>query len=168
MLITILNSLGDLTELRGSTEELKLLQDCHLFDRNCWLLKVFQGGCDAPLTLLGESGFVWFRVSLLRSVKDQGRAQVLLKLFSMWKQLQCQYDETVQEVPSEQKLVIDTKWKYKILVANLAHSLQLIFLHWVKVILSGNGWAMARYKVNRWLLSLARGLQSVIIYCCVD
>ena len=57
----------------------------------------------------------------------------------MCKQLQCQYDETVQEVPSEQKLVIDTKWKYKILVANLAHSLQLIFLHWVKVILSGNG-----------------------------
>ena len=27
---------------------------------------------------------------------------------------------------------------------------------------------MARYKVNSWLLSLARGLQSVIIYFCVD
>ena len=98
-----------------------------------------------------------FRVSLLRSVRDQGRARVLLKLFSMWKQLQFQYDETVQEVPSQQKIVIDTKLKQKIPVANLTHSLQLSFLHWVKVILSEIGWAMARYKVNRWLLSLACG-----------
>ena len=77
-----------------------------------------------------------FRVSPLRSVRYQGRARVLLKLFSMSKQLQFQYDETVQEVPSQQTIVIDTKLKHKILVANLTHSLQLSFLHWVKVILS--------------------------------
>ena len=66
------------------------------------------------------------------------------------------------------KIVIHTERKHYILVAKLTHSLQRSFLHWVKVILSGIGWATARYKVIRWLLSLARSLQSVIIYFCGD
>lgn len=45
---------------------------------------------------------------------------------------------------------------------------QLSFPLRVKVILSGIGWATARFKVNRWLLSLDRGRQSVIIYFFVD
>ena len=34
--------------------------------------------------------------------------------------------------------------------------------------LSGTGWATSRYNVIPWLLSLVRGLQSVITYFCVD
>ena len=66
------------------------------------------------------------------------------------------------------KNVIHTERKHKILVADLTHSLQLSFLLWIKVILSEIGWATARYKVIWWVLSFARGLQSVIIYFCVD
>ena len=57
------------------------------------------------------------------------------------------------------KIVIHTERKHNI----LTHSLQLSFLHWVKVILSGIRWATAHYKVIQWLLSLACGLPSVII-----
>ena len=67
----------------------------------------------------------------------------------------------------KKKIVIHTERKHKILVVDLTHSLQLSFLHWVKVILSETGWATARYKVIRWLLSLARVLQLVIICFCV-
>jgi len=66
------------------------------------------------------------------------------------------------------KTLIHTKRSTRALLQNLTHSLQLSFPRCVKVILSGFGLAMGCYKVNRWLLLLARGLQSVITYFCVD
>ena len=66
------------------------------------------------------------------------------------------------------KIVIHAKRSTTALLQNLTCSLQLNFPHRVTVILSGFGLAMACYKVTRWLLLLARGLQSVITYFCVD
>ena len=68
-----------------------------------------------------------------------------------------QYDENVRELPSEQKNRDSYETEHQILVAklNLTHSLQLSFPHWVKVILSGIGRAMARYKVNCFHLLVA-------------
>ena len=62
------------------------LHDCHLFDWNCWLpspgilrwLPVMRRSCCWESLAL----FV-FRVSPLRSVRDQGKARGLLKLLSI-------------------------------------------------------------------------------------
>ena len=78
-----------------------------------------------------------------------------------------QYDENVRELPSEQKIVIHTKRSTRSLLQNLTHSLHLGFPHWVKVILSAIGPAMARYKVNCFHLLVACS-QSSFQYFCVD
>ena len=73
--------------------------------------------------------------------------------------------ETVPELPPEQKnrnLCEDRG-------SSLDPYYELTHSHWVKVLLSGIGWATARYKVIRWLLSLAHGRPArVTTYFCVD
>ena len=66
----------------------------------------------------------------------------MMKMFENWRH-------------PRKKIVIHTKKSTRSLLQNLTHSLQLSFPHWVKVILSGIGPAMARYKVNCFHLLVA-------------
>ena len=89
------------------------------------------------------------------SLKIRKRPRKSLRTLSVVFNVMNQYDENVRELPSEQKIVIHTKRSTRSLLQNLTHSLHLGFPHWVKVILSGIGPAMARYKVNCFHLLVA-------------
>ena len=93
VLLTISNSLSDLTE-RSSRGELKRLEDrCHLLIGIAgYVLWVLRGGRDASLTLLGESGFVCLSRESLKIGKRPRKSSRTLKfvnnvkatLMSIW------------------------------------------------------------------------------------
>ena len=115
-----------------------------------------------------ESGFACLsRESLRIGNRPRKRSRTLKGVFNVKATLMSIWWNCSRSAIRAKTIVIHTKRKHLILVANLAHSLQLSFLQLVKVILSGIGWATACYKINRWLLSLARG-QSSLFYICVD